>query len=138
MRRLHWSSTSLGYMNPSTPGIIDSPLPDRPIQVLVIDLGLSGHIGLQNFDLVDAQKLVHGILRIFEIDQLPRAGGAILAAGGSETPGDAVVTERALVDRVLLGMQVAAAVGAGLDAVAASEAVALIHEHDAIGADEGG
>ena len=65
-------------------------------------------------------------------------GGAVLAAGGRKSLGDAVVAEGALIDRLLLGMQVAAAVRAGLHAVAAAEAVTLVDQHDAIGADEGG
>src|SRR5579862_4694347 len=124
MRRLHWSSTSLGYMKPSTPGIVvilrNRLSSHRPIQIFVVDLGLRGHIGLEHFDLVLAQERVHWVFGIFEIDELPGAGGAVFAAGGSEPLGDAVVAEGALVDGVLLGMEVAAAVGARLHAVAAA------------------
>src|SRR5947208_13807777 len=98
MRTLHWSSTSLGYMKPSTPGIIE--LPHRHIQVLVLDLGIGGHVGLEDLNLVVLHKVVNGVLGILEIDQLTGAGGAVLAAGGSESLSDAVVTESAFIYRL--------------------------------------
>ena len=78
------------------------------------------------------------ILGVLEIDQLARAGGTVFAACGGESLGDAVVAEGAFVDGLALGVEVAATVGTGLDAVAATEAVILVNEDDAIGADEGG
>src|SRR5947209_6528734 len=75
---------------------------------------------------------------MLEIDELARASGAILAARGSESLSNAVITEGALIDGILFGVEIAAAVGAGLDAVAAAETVLFVDEHDAIGADEGG
>src|ERR1051326_5739934 len=98
MRTLHWSSTSFGYMKPSTPGIIE--LPHRHIQVLVLDLGIRGHVGLEDLYLVVLHKVVNGVLGIFEVDQLARAGRAVLAAGGRKSLGDAMVTEIALIDRL--------------------------------------
>src|SRR5271157_3407116 len=106
MRRLHCNSISLGYMKPSTPGIMVVSSSHRTVQVFVIELGSGGHVWLQDLHFVVAQKLVHGVLGILEIHQLARAGGAIFAAGGGEALGDAVVTERALIDRFGIGMQV--------------------------------
>src|SRR5208337_4704961 len=108
MRTLHCSSTSFGYMKPSTPAIIASlPLSHSAVQVLVVDLGLGGHVRLQYLDLVVAQDLVHRVLGILEIHQQARSGGAVFAAGRGEPLGDAVITERAFVNRLLPGMQVA-------------------------------
>ena len=64
----------------------------------------------------------------------PRGTG--FAAGRGESLGDAVIAQRALVGRVRLGVEEAAAVGAGLDAVAAAEAIFLVHQHHAVGSDE--
>src|ERR1035438_5221114 len=123
MRMLHCNSTSLGYMKPSTPGIIVRSLTHRAVEVLVIDLGFGSHLPLQYLYFVLAQEFMHRILGIFEIHQLARAGGAILAAGGSQPLGNAVVAQSTLIHRVLFGMQIAAPVGAGLHAVAAAQAV---------------
>src|SRR5215469_2439894 len=126
MSTLHCSSTSLGYMKPSTPGIITRSLSHCSIQVFVVDLGLGCHIWLQYLYLVVAQKLVHRVLGIFEIHQLAGAGGAVLAARRSQSLGDAVVTQGAFIDCVGFGMQIAAAIGARLHAVTAAQAVGLI------------
>src|SRR5260370_15529564 len=125
MSTLHCSSISLGYMNPSTPGIIIGLLSNRTVQVLVIDLRLGRHLGLQDHHFVFAQEFVDRILGVLEIDQLARAGGTGFAACGGESLGDAVVAEGAFVDGLALGVEVAATVGTGLDAIAAAEAVIL-------------
>src|SRR2546423_2830132 len=106
-------------MSPSRPEIISPP--HRHVQILVFDLGLGRHVGLEDLDSVVLQKIVNGILGVLEIDELPGAGGAVLATRGGEALGDAVVTEIALIDGLFLRMEVAAAVRAGLDAVAAAE-----------------
>src|SRR5262245_11670240 len=111
---LHCSSVSLGYMKPSTPGIMISSLSHRSVQVLVVDLGFGGHLWFQNGDLVVAQEGVHGILGVLEVHQLPRLGGAVFAAGGGQAFGDAVVTEGALIHRFGFGIEVTATVRAGL------------------------
>ncbi len=84
------------------------------------------------------QKLMDRILRVLQIGKLPRASGTGFATRRGEALGDAVIAERALVRRLRLGIEEAAAVGAGLDAVAAAEAVLLVDQHDAIWGDEGG
>src|SRR5208283_6208618 len=124
MRTLHCSSTSFGYMKPSTPAIIASlPLSHSAVQVLVVDLGLGSHVRLQYLDLVVAQDFVHRVLGVLEIHQQARPGRAVFATRRGEPPRDAVVTERAFVHRLLLRMQVAATVRAGLHAVAAAQAI---------------
>src|ERR1035437_4495861 len=126
-------------MKRSTPGIIVSLLlSHRAVEVLVIDLGLRRHVRLQHRDFVIAQKRVHRVVGILEVHQLARAGGAILAAGSGQTLGNAVVADGALVHGFGFGLQIAAAVGAGLHAVAAAQAVLLVHQHHAVRADEGG
>src|SRR5215471_14606564 len=134
---LHCNSTSLGYMKPSTPGIIVRSLSHRAVQVFVVDLGFGSHLRFQDRYLVLAQEFVDRVLRILEIDQLPRRGGAILAARGGQPLGDAVITQRALVRGAGFRMQVTAAVRACLNAVPAAEAVVLVDQNHAIGADEG-
>src|ERR1039458_7294537 len=84
------------------------------------------------------QEGVDGVVRIFQVAQLARAGGAALAAGGGEALGDAVIAECALVGDFLLGVKVAAAVGTGLHAVGATEAVGLVDENDSVRRDKGG
>ena len=84
-----------------------------------------------------AQELVDRVLRVLEVAEHPRLGGAGLAAGGGEPLRDPVVAEAALVHRLGARVDEAAAVGAGLHAVAAAEAVRLVHEHDPVRALEG-
>src|SRR5689334_8502071 len=81
---------------------------------------------------------MHRVLGVLEIDQLPRARRAVLAAGSGKSLGDAVVAESALVHRLFLRMQVAAAIRAGLDTIPAPETVRFIHQDDAVRADECG
>src|ERR1039457_5800538 len=98
MSTLHCSSTSFGYMKPSTPGIINrSYSADLAIQVLIVDLGSRGHIRFQDLDLVVAQDFVDRVLGVLEIHQQTGAGGAILTARRCEALGDAVVAQGALV-----------------------------------------
>ena len=78
-----------------------------------------------------------GSFGILQIDELPRAGRADFAARRRQALRDAVVAERALVGRVRARVDVAAAVRAGLHAVAAAEAARLVHEDDAVRAPEG-
>src|ERR1035441_8206091 len=100
MSTLHCNSTSFGYMKPSTPGIIiRSYSAHRAIQMLVVDLGSRGHVRFQDLDFVGAQDFVDGVFGVLEIHQLPRARGAVFAAGGGEALGDAVVAQGALVHR---------------------------------------
>ena len=99
IRTLHCSSTWLGYMKPSTPGIT-RPLSTRPvternhhrtetsshcaIEAVVHDLGVSGHVRLQNLDAVRFQKLVDRVVGILEVGQLAGAGRGGFATGREE------------------------------------------------------
>src|SRR5581483_8978254 len=85
-----------------------------------------------------AQEFMNGIVRVLQVRELPRARGAHLAARGGQSLGDAVIAERAFLRRVGLGIDEAASVGAGLHAVAAAQAVILVHQDDSIGTDECG
>src|SRR5215471_13497631 len=105
---LHCSSVSLGYMKPSTPGIMISSLSHRSVQVLVVDLGFGGHLWFQDRHFVVAQEGVHGILGVLEVHQLPRLGGAVLATSRGQAFSDAVIAEGALIHRFGFGIQVAA------------------------------
>lgn len=81
---------------------------------------------------------MNGVVGILEVDELPRAGGTTFAASGGQPLGDAVITKRAFVGDVFGGVEETAAVGASLNAIAASDAVVLIHENYAIRGVEGG
>src|SRR5271165_4143586 len=72
---LHWSSTSFGYMKPSTPGIIVNRLliapavsrrssSHRTIQVVVKHLGMGRHVGFQDLNVVGLQEFVNRVARI--------------------------------------------------------------------------
>src|ERR1039457_1250808 len=122
MSTLHCSSTSFGYMKPSTPGIINRSYSAHcAIQILVVDLGSRGHVRFQNLDLAGAQDFVDRVFGALEIHQQTGAGGAVFAAGRGEALGDAVVAQGALVDGLRLRMQIAATIRAGLHTVAAAQ-----------------
>src|SRR6185369_7671822 len=99
MRTLHWSSTSFGYMNPSTPGMSLLPvalghrraktdgLPHRAVQSVVVDLGACRHLWLQHLNLVRAQVLVRRIVRVLQIGDLARARRTDLDARGDQPLG---------------------------------------------------
>src|SRR5208282_2627916 len=127
---LHWSSTSLGYMNPS---MTSSSLPDRTVEVVVEQLRASRKMRLQDLHRVRLQKGVNRIVGILQVGQLPRARGACLATGGGQTLRDPVITERAFIGGMFLGMEETASVRAGLNAVAAAQAVIVIDEHHTVG-----
>ena len=110
----------------------------RSVEPVVEDLRAGRHLRLQHLDGVRAQELVNRIARVLQIRELARAGRTGLAARRLQPLRDAVVAERALVRRVGPRIDVAAAVGTGLHAVAAPEAVVLVDQHDAVVGLEGG
>ena len=77
------------------------------------------------------------IRRILEVTEHPRPGRADLTAGRGESLRDPVVAQAALVHRTGPWIDKAAAVGTGLDAVAAPEAVISIHQDHTVRALEG-
>src|SRR6185437_12016854 len=135
IRTLHCSSTSLGYMNPSVNGTRSS-LSHRAVKAVVVELGLRCQVRLQHLNFVCPQKLVNGVLGVLEVGQLPRAGGAVLAAGRGQSLGDPVITKRAFLRHVFLRMQEAAAVRTCLYAVTAAQAVLFVDQHYAVRRDE--
>src|SRR5512140_3351167 len=135
MRMLHWSSTSFGYMKPSTPArmcSISASLPDRPVEPVVVQLRTGRHLGLQDLDLVRLEEFVDRVRRVLQVPELPTPGRAGLAARGRQALRDPVVAERALVDRLGPRVDVPAPVRTGLDAVAAADAVLLVGEDDPV------
>ena len=108
-------------------------LSHRTIQAVIEILGAGSQMGFQHLHAVRFQEGVNGIVGIFQIGELPSAGGAVFAARGGKAFGDAVIAKRAFIGHVLGGMEVAAAVGAGLDAIAATDAIVLVDEDDAVG-----
>src|SRR5208283_2871622 len=130
MRMLHWSSTSLGYMNPS---MTSSFLPDRTVEAAVEQLRASREMRLQDLHRVRLQKGVNRIVGILQVGQLPRACGTCLATCGGQALRDPVITERAFVGSMFFGMEETASVRAGLDAIAAAQAIIVIDEHYPIG-----
>src|SRR5512135_1788415 len=135
MRMLHWSSTSLGYMNPWTAGNtlpigVLRLLPHRAVEAVVVDLGARRHLRLQHEHVVLAQELMDRVLFVLQVAELPRARGARLAARRRQALGDALVAQRALVGRLGPRVDEPAAVGACLHAVAAAQAVLAVDQHD--------
>src|SRR5579862_4598643 len=147
MRTLHWSSTSFGYMKPST-GMCTCLLiarrsshrtsSDRTIHAVVKNLCACRHVRFQNLHGMSPQKFVNRVVRILQVGELARSGGTDLATRRREPLRDPVITERAFLRRVGLGIDEAASVGAGLYAVTATHAVFLIDQDHAIGRAEGG
>src|SRR5208337_2041283 len=135
MRMLHWSAPSLGYMNPS---ITSSSLPDRTVEAVVKQLRASREMRLQDLHRVRLQKGVNRIAGIFQVGQLPRARGACLATGGGQALRDPVVTERAFIGGMFLGMEETASIRTGLDAIPAAQAIIVVDEHHTIGRMKGG
>src|SRR4051794_12582151 len=114
---LHWSSISLGYMNPSVNGTGSSSLSHRAVQAVVVELGLRRQVRLQHLHAVGPQKFVDRVFGVFQVRQLARARGTVFHAGRGQPLGDPVVAERAFLGHVLFRMQEAAAVRAGLYAI---------------------
>jgi len=69
---------------------------------------------------------------ILQVRQLAGAGGTGFAAGRRQPFGDAVITQGALVGDVFGGMQITASIRARLNAIAATNAILLIYQHDAV------
>src|SRR5512144_3287844 len=75
---------------------------------------------------------------LFGFPEDARARGADFDAGRYQAAREPLVAERALARHVLGRMEPARAVGAGLDAIAAPDAVFLVHQHDAVARRERG
>src|SRR5690349_24846037 len=93
-------------------------------------------MGLQHLDMMRPQEFMNGVVRIFEIGELPRAGGASFAARCGQAFGDAVVAERAFFRGIRFWIQKAAAVWARLNAIAAADAVFFVNEDNAVRGNE--
>src|SRR5258708_6382574 len=103
------------------------PLSNSPVQRFVIDLGAGGHVRLQDLYAVVLQKLVYRVFRVLQVHQLTAPRRASLDARRIQALADAVVAQRTLIHRVLLGIDVAAAIWARHHAVSAPEAIFLVH-----------
>src|SRR5271157_86077 len=141
---LHWSSISLGYMKPSTPGIsvtsllvASKPSSHRTIQAGVKDLGVGRHVRFQDLDAMGFQELVNRVVGILQVRQLPRPGRTRLAACGGQAFRDPVIAESAFLGGLGFRIDEAATVGAGLHAIPAAEAVFLVDQNHAIRAYKG-
>src|SRR5579864_9118699 len=129
---LHWSSTSFGYMKPST-GICTSlliapNLSHGTVHAVVKHLPPSRHLRLQNLHAMRFQELMNRIFGILQIGKLPRPRGTDLAASGRQPLGDAVIAKRALLRRVRLGIDEAAPIRTRLHTIPATQAVTLVHQ----------
>src|ERR1035437_4450234 len=82
------------------------------------------------------QELVDRIVGILQVSQLASTGRTVFAAGGRESFGDAVIAERTFLGGFLLRIDETASVRTCLHAIAAAEAVFLVHQHDAIRTDK--
>ena len=126
-----WASESMGS------SVVMAGLADGSVEAVVVGLRAGGEVRLEHLDLVGSQVDMDRIVGILEVPEPAASGRAHLGTGGGEALGDAVVAEIALVHGVGAGIDEAAPVGAGLDAVAAAHAVGLVHQHRPIRRDEG-
>src|SRR5271157_5273390 len=117
-----------------------SMLPDLLVDVRVEDPRLGAQVRLEREHLVLADEFLDRVVldRVLQIAEDARLGGANLDAGRLQPARDAVVAKRALLSSLRHRVQEPAAVGAGLDAEAAADAVIWIHQHRAVGAVERG
>src|ERR1017187_6408043 len=82
------------------------------------------------------QELVNRIVGILQVSKLASAGRTVFAAGGREAFRDPVIAERTFLGSFLLRIDETASVRTGLHAIAAAEAVFLVHQHHAIRTDK--
>src|ERR1035441_2630972 len=82
------------------------------------------------------QKLMNRIVGILQVSKLASAGRTVFAAGSRESFRDPVVAERTFLGGFLLWIDETASVRTGLHAIAAAEAVFLVHQYYAIGTDK--
>src|SRR3954465_4199912 len=86
---------------------------------------------LKHLHAVRAQIFVDGICGILEIGELTSTGRTVLAASGGEPLGYTVIAEGAFFRGFLGGMNEAAPVGTGLNAITAAQTISGINEDDA-------
>src|SRR5574341_1567445 len=89
-------------------------------------------LGPQNVHAIVADEQADRALRIVAIAENARADRARLHAGGLQPLGDPVVAPRALLRGPGAHVEIARAVGAGLHAVLAADAVLAVDENDAV------
>lgn len=92
----------------------------------------------KNIHIFCPDKFRNGALRIVQITRDACFGGTIVHTGRIQPFFYSVKTEGAFVDDMLVGMEVTAAVRAGLNAIFASDTILLVHQHDALICFEGG
>ena len=93
---------------------------------------------LQDLHRVRLKKRMNRIVGILQVGQLPRARGACFTARSGQTLRDPVIAKRAFVGRAFFGMEEAASVRTRLNAIAATQAIFLINEHNSIGSMKSG
>ena len=102
------------------------------VEIRVVDLRLGVQVRLEHVDLVHAlqpRQRAGDAVHVTEHAGLRRTD---LDARRQQSFRDAVVAEGALVGGLLLGVQVARAVRAGLDAVAAADAAGIVDQHHTV------
>src|SRR5678815_243022 len=109
-------------MNPWMPSI-SCLLSHGAVESVVKGLRVRRHLRLEHLHFVRSEELVNRVARVLQIAEITRAGRTHLHACRLQSFGDAVVTERALVGRVCLRIDVTASIRARLDTVTAPEAV---------------
>src|ERR1039458_7786588 len=83
------------------------------------------------------QKLMNRIVGILQVSKLASARRTVFTAGGRESFRDPVIAERAFLRGFLLRIDETTAVRTRLHAVAAAQAVFLVHQHHAVRTDKG-
>src|ERR1019366_9418929 len=108
-----------------------SMLPDLLVDVGVEHPRLGAQVRFEGEHLVLADEFLDRVVldRVLQVAEATRMARAHLDAGRLEAARDAVVAERAFLRRLGLRVHETAAVGTGLDAEPAADAVGRIHQH---------
>jgi len=89
-------------------------------------------MGLEYVDIPCPDELGDGAFRIVQVTRDTCLGGAVVHTGRIQSFLDPVEAEGAFVYDVLVGMEIAATIGARLNAIFASDAVFFVDQYDAL------
>src|SRR5210317_1584243 len=107
-------------------------LPHAGIETDVEHMRLRAVLVFQDRHSLGRNDLRYRVIRVFEVGQPPGAERAALHTGRLQALADPVITEISLLGRPGFGIEEAHTVGAGHDAVAATDAPFPVDQHDAV------
>src|SRR6266496_3488286 len=115
-------------------------LPHLLVHPRVQDPRPGSQVRLERLDLVRSDETLNRVVRtgILQVTENARLGGTNLDAGRLESAGDAAITERAFFGGLGFGIEETAAIGAGLNAKTAADAIFRVHQHDPVRGIKGG